>query len=206
MSETLLINIFIIISIILMVGYFFGRRKNQAIAASAISALNKALKPEDQKITNIGGVIGYHVEMSFGKKRNIQQVKGTITMLPRHSLLYLPISMIFRRFDRFFITIKLKQLPTEKEARIFERRFYNKHRKNTGTHLQREEFNPGSGDYIYLYENDADLKILKAIMDKIEDPERLKETSMRPDSSEVELLFVPTVGENRVLISILRSI
>jgi preprotein translocase subunit YajC len=202
-SETLLINIFIIIALILMVGYFFGRRKNQTIAASAINALQNALKPDDQKITNIGGVIGYHVEMSFSSDRNIKTLKGTMTMLPRQSLLYLPMSMLFRGFDRFFITITLKEPPSEKRAHIFEKRFFSKHRRDVGNDMQQKEFRSGSRDFIYLYEYDSDLVFLEALVDKIEDPARLKEISIHPESGVIELLVVPTAGENMVLTSII---
>lgn len=206
MSETFFINIFIIISLVLMAGYFFGRKKNQAIAASAINALNKTLNPDGQKITNIGGMIGYHVEMSFSGDRNIRKVKGTLIMLPRHSLLYLPVSMIFGRFDRFFITITVKEPPTEKRAHILEKRFFKKHRRDMGNNLQRRELHLGSRDFIYMYKNNWDLNFLKDLINNIDDQDKLKEISIRPDESNIELLIVPTAGENKVLASIIGSI
>jgi len=203
MNDTVLINIFIIISIILTAGYFFGRRRNRAVAAGAINTLINLMKPAEQKITNIGGLVGYHVEMHFHGRGNVEMAHGTMTLLPRHSLLYLPVSRIFRKFDRFFITFTLREPPTGKEAHIYEKRFHNRYRKNEGKRFRRKEAGLGSGEFIFLFESGEDLDYLEKLAAGLEDTDRLKEVSIHPDLNVIELLIVPTSGENRLLESIL---
>ncbi|MFO7915008.1 MAG: hypothetical protein R6U43_04895 [Candidatus Krumholzibacteriales bacterium] len=205
MDNALYINIFILISITLTAGYFFGRKKNRAIAASSINTLLKILKPERQEITNIGGLVGYHLRMWFNGEK-VEKAQGTITLLPRHSLLYLPISRGFRGFDRFFITISLNTLPVRKGARLFEKRFYHKYREDEGIGMQVESISRGRREFLLFYENGRELSFLRDLLSGIENPAKLKEVSIRPEKGMIEILVVPSAGDNRVLESIIRAV
>lgn len=205
MDNALYINIFILISLILTAGYFFGRKKNRAVAASAINKLLELMKPERQEITNIGGLVGYHVRMWFDSGK-AEEVQGTITMLPRHSLLYLPVSRIFRGFDRFFITIKLKALPVGKQARLFEKRFYNKHRKDAGNNMQVKTLSRGGREFLIFHETGRELSFLQDLLSAAENPDKLKEVSIFPEKGVIEILVVPSTGDNRVIETVIRPV
>ena len=205
MDNALYINIFILISLILTAGYFLGRKKNRAIAASAINSLLKVMNPEKQEITNIGGLVGYHVRMRFDGGK-AEEARGTITMLPRHSLLYLPVSRIFRRFDRFFITIKLKSLPVEKKARLFEKRFCNKHRKDAGNNMQVKTLSRGGREFLIFHETGRELSFLQDLLSAAENPDKLKEVSIFPEKGVIEILVVPSAGDNRVIETVIRTV
>jgi hypothetical protein len=205
MSDPVLINIFILISLFLTAGYFLGRRKNRAIAASAINAIFEMLKPDRREITNIGGLVGYHLRMSF-ISGSVESAFGTITLLPRHSLLYLPVSLLFRRFDRFFITLNLRRFPTTGSAHIFEERFYSGHREGVGKQLKRSPLQIGSLRFLAFYSAEEDLAFLKKLLNDIEDPSKLKEISIRPERGTVEILIVPTAGDNETAGTVISSL
>jgi hypothetical protein len=124
---------------------------------------------------------------------------GTITLLPRHSLLYLPVSFLFRRFDRFFVTLNLTEFPTAGRAHIYEKRFHQRHRSGEGAGLDREEMAIGSREFLLLAENGPDMNFLLELASRAEDPEQLKELSVRPERGTAEFLVVPSAGENRLL-------
>lgn len=112
--------LFVAFSLVLTLGYFWGRRVNKSIFLSAINDLVDIVKPDDQTFTNIGGVIGFHANLLVKKKGSpFSRVDATITLLPRHSWLYLPVSMLIRKYDRLFITVYLKKPPSE-EAHLIE--------------------------------------------------------------------------------------
>jgi hypothetical protein len=115
--------LFIGFSFLLALGYFWGRRSNRRIYQSALNDLVDVVKPDDQTFTNIGGAVGFHANL-FVKKKGIPffRVDATITLLPRHSWLYLPISKLIRKYDRLFITLYLKRPPVE-EAHLIETRY-----------------------------------------------------------------------------------
>ncbi|MCF7885281.1 MAG: hypothetical protein K9M80_02195 [Candidatus Marinimicrobia bacterium] len=196
MGNTLLFYIFVAISIILVIGYFLGRRKNKNISYSTIQSLKKLIKPADQIITNIGGVVGYHLEMDFESDRNFNNLEGTITLLPRHSLLYLPVSKLFRKFDRFYVKIDVDKIPVSSEIKFIENNFLNEHRKEVKNNnkFHKEELTIDQKIFCYYYDRDSDLKILKKMIDQIEGIKYIKEISIN-SNGEIALLFVP--GEKR---------
>ena len=115
--------LFIGFSFLLTFGYFWGRRSNRRIFHSAFNDLVDVVKPDDQNFTNIGGAVGFHANL-FVKKKGIpfSRVDATITLLPRHSWLYLPVSKLIRKYDRLFITLYLKKPPLE-EAHLIESKY-----------------------------------------------------------------------------------
>jgi hypothetical protein len=115
--------LFIGFSVLLTLGYFWGRRSNKRIYRSAFSDLVDIVKPDDRNFTNIGGAIGFHANLFIKKKGTLcSRVDATITLLPRHSWLYLPISKLLRKYDRLFITLYLKKPPWE-EAHLIESKY-----------------------------------------------------------------------------------
>ncbi|MCX5834178.1 MAG: hypothetical protein NTV99_06670, partial [Deltaproteobacteria bacterium] len=116
-----LFYLFIAFSLFLSLGYFWGRRRNKNIFLSAFNDLVEIVKPDEQKFTNIGGTIGYHANLIVKRKGPVSQVDATITMLPRQSLLYIPISKLIMKHDRLFITIYLNKTPSG-EGHLIEKK------------------------------------------------------------------------------------
>jgi len=99
--------LFVAFSFLLTVGYLWGRRQNKEISLAVLKDLIDVIRPDDQTFTNIGGAIGYHANLLVKKKGALlSRADATITLLPRHSWLYLPISKIIRKYDRLFITLR----------------------------------------------------------------------------------------------------
>jgi len=105
-----------VLSVLLTLGYFYGRRSNRRIYQSAFNDIVDVVKPDDQNFTNIGGAVGFHANLFIKKKGGtpFSRVDATITLLPRHSWLYLPISKLIRKYDRLFITLYLKNRPQKR--------------------------------------------------------------------------------------------
>ena len=49
---------------------------------------------DDQTFTNIGGYVGCHANLYPGGQSSVARVDVTLTLLPRHSWLYMPLSYI----------------------------------------------------------------------------------------------------------------
>jgi hypothetical protein len=115
--------LFVGFSFLLTFGYFWGRRLNRRIYHSAFNDLVDIVRPDDQTFTNIGGAVGLHANLFVKKKGTpFSRVDATITLLPRHSWLYLPVSKLMRKYDRLFITLYLKKPPSE-EAHLIESKY-----------------------------------------------------------------------------------
>ena len=101
--------LFVPISFLLGYGYVRGRRKNHAIASSVVRSLEEFYHPEEKRYTNIGGVIGYHIYYRLTGR--IERLVGTLTLLPRHAVLYLPISRLLGRTDQLRLTLHTDAIP-----------------------------------------------------------------------------------------------
>jgi len=146
--------LFVGVTFLLTLGYFWGRRRNQKVFLDAFNDLVGVVKPDDQTFTNIGGVVGYHANLYIKNKSPVTRVDATITLLPRHSWLYLPVSYLIMRYDRLFITFYVKpRMPGEGHlietgyARFRGPKITNEQR------LNRETVQWGTHDFHLYYES-----------------------------------------------------
>ncbi len=103
----------VIVALFIATTYFMGRRHNVVLMRIYAQALEKALRPVDQKYTWIGGYIGYRAEYKV-KDDFIKMVKASLQLLPRMSLLYRPIARFTMRHDKLYLVFECKQsLPGE---------------------------------------------------------------------------------------------
>jgi hypothetical protein len=145
--------LFVAFSCLLSVVYFWGRRANQRLYLSVFDELTDVFKPKDQTFTSIGGVVGYHAKFILKKESIFSKVDATITLLPRHSLLYLPLSKLIMEFDRLFVTLHMKSaLPGE--GHLIENRYAGfRAPKITNAHrLEKTEIKWGGHDFLLYFE------------------------------------------------------
>jgi len=108
-----ILPVLIVVALATTAFYFFGRRQNAALMNLYSHTCERALKPLDQKYTWIGGYIGFKAEYKI-KDEVVKQVKATLQLKPRMSLLYLPVARFTMRHDKLFIVFECKQsLPGE---------------------------------------------------------------------------------------------
>lgn len=117
--------LFMAFTILLVLGYCWGRRKNVKIYRQAFQELIGIFAPRYQKFTNIGGLTGYHANLFPEDGGAVARVDATITLLPRQALLYYPVSKFLRGFDRLFITLHIKEGLSAgmDEAHLIEKRY-----------------------------------------------------------------------------------
>ncbi|MGC9313241.1 MAG: hypothetical protein ACP5IA_11170 [Sediminispirochaetaceae bacterium] len=152
--------LFIAFTILMSLGYSWGRRGNKKIYLSAFNAMVETMKPKDQSFTNIGGQTGYHANIIPKKNTFIRRVDATITLLPRQSWLYLPFSMMTMRFDRLFTILFFgkKAMGLLSEGHLIEEK-YSRFRGPKITNeesLQMEKLRWGDKDFL-LYSKTVDI-------------------------------------------------
>ncbi len=87
--------------------FFHGRKLNLLLMRNYVTTLEEVVKPKDQLYTWLGGYIGFKAEYKVDDPV-IEKVEATLTLLPRHSIVYLPISKIILGGDRLFLVVKSK--------------------------------------------------------------------------------------------------
>jgi len=189
--------LFVAFSLVLTWGYFRGKRRNRELYVSVFEDLVRIFKPDDQKFTNIGGAIGYHANLYIKKKKALlSRIDATITMLPRHSLLYLPISKLIRKHDRLFLELYLKNQPPE-EGHFLEKEYarFSKTRIANLDTLDSEAVNWGGYDFDLLYESEQMRKKLLDFIARNPEPGGLRHIALVPELKKCFVFMIPKKGE-----------
>lgn len=195
-----LFYLFIAVTVLLTLGYSWGRRRNNRIYLSAFNALVNILRPKDQTFTNIGGFTGFHATLIPKKKEMIKKVEATITLLPRQAWLYLPLSLIFRRFDRLFITITLAKRKGGKtrmaEGHLIEKKFsqFRGPKIQNEEKLNKQELLWGDRAFYIYYENDEVRHSLRSLMNQVRSPGDVRHVAVVPSQERVFIFMIPRVG------------
>ena len=185
--------LFIGFSFLLTLGYFWGRRSNRKIYESAFNDLVDVVKPNDQTFTNIGGAVGFHANLFVKKKGTpFSRVDATITLLPRHSWLYLPISKLIRKYDRLFITLYLKKPPSE-EAHLIESKYskFMGSKIDNAHHLHHETVKWENCDFHLYYNSREMLEKMQAFIKKNPVPGIIRHIALVPEQKKGFIFMVP---------------
>ncbi|MFP4179460.1 MAG: hypothetical protein ACLFQW_00410 [Spirochaetaceae bacterium] len=197
-TEQPVFYLFIAITILLTLGYTWGKRRNTRIYFSAFDSLVDTLQPKDKNFIRIGGLTGYHANLIPHKNRFIRRVDATVTLLPRQSWLYMPISRLTRKYDRLFAILffSKKAMNLVEEGHLIEER-YSRFRGPKITNedkLQSRRLKWGKADFIFYWENDSVKAEFEILMEKLPEPGLLKHVALVPDKEQAFLFMVPKKG------------
>lgn len=134
--------------------YFLGMKKNRWLSGRLSSQAEEVFHPANTEYVNIGGTIGYN--FTYRLREPWRNAKGTFTFFPRHSLLYMPISLVIGGSDRYYVNIF-----TEKrllgEGHIVEKKHLRRAKIDDLDQMQREEIQQGGKSFVLLWRH-ADLR------------------------------------------------
>ncbi|TVR73804.1 MAG: hypothetical protein EA427_01845 [Spirochaetaceae bacterium] len=198
--------LFIALTILLTLGYNWGKRRNRKILTAAFDAITEVLRPKDQTFTNIGGLTGYHANFIPDRNRYIKQVDATLTMLPRQSWLWLPFSRMIRRFDRLFLSFHLSRRAagTLREGHLIEK-FYSTFmgsKIENADSLQKETFQWGSKTFFLYYKNEkvkAEMERFREMLGPVPGP--LRHVALVPKRDRLFVFLIPVRGQVKPVMS-----
>ncbi len=168
------LSLIIILALVMVIAYFTGRKRNSWIAGWITSETEEVLKPTDQNYVNIGGTIGYNSQYKL--KKPFTTAKGTFTLLPRQSLLYMPISLLISKHDNYYLNIFTKNKLLG-EGHILSDDYF--HRRRTTIHgiedMERKLVETAGGKkFIMLWSNHRLEDKLEEFLNNITDKDLLK--------------------------------
>lgn len=88
--------------------FFYGRKLNLVLMRSVVETLEEVVRPKDQLYTWLGGYIGFKAEYEIDDPI-VERIEATLTLLPRQSIMYLPVSKLTLRSDRLFLVVRSRQ-------------------------------------------------------------------------------------------------
>lgn len=198
--------LFIAATILLSLGYGWGKRRNRRIVHSAFDAITEVLRPKDQTFTNIGGLTGYHANFIPERNRYIKQVDATMTLLPRQSWLWYPFSRMIRRFDRLFLSFHLarRAAGTLREGHLIEKSYstFMGAKIENADSLEKETFQWGSKTFYLYYRNPAVKAEMERCRERIgADPGPLRHVALVPKRDRLFIFLIPVRGRVKPIIA-----
>ena len=185
-------------TITLTLGYTWGRRWNRRVVVNALDPLLSIFNARDQQFTNIGGQTGFHANIVPGNMRSVRRIDVTLTILPRQSWLYMPFSLLVRKFDRmqtiFFFTKHGKAI--REEVHLIEKRFATMMGNSieNADSFTREEIEWGTRRF-YVYSSSAkSRKWVQHLIDRFGEPGTLRHAALIPREERAYLFLIPKVG------------
>jgi len=193
----LLVPLIFAVSAYIAIGFHRGKKKNREICLSTFSDLMEVFKPDDQTFTNIGGIVGHHATFNFQENGPIYEIDATITLLPRHAPLYIPVSKLLIRSDRLFITFYMRTSPPG-EGHLIEKSYdgIRGHEITNAARLDREEVVWGAHTFSLYYDRVMICAPLKQLMKSHPDPGTIKHIALIPDLKKGFIFMIP--GEEAV--------
>ncbi|RKX66811.1 hypothetical protein DRP44_03345 [candidate division TA06 bacterium] len=185
MTNMSLFLIIVAVSFAVILAYFVGGRRNKKKIREIASELEELFDPVDKEYTNIGGFVGYHFNYEI-ENEFIEKIRGTITLLPRHSILFYPISLLTSKSDKLFITITLRKAITE-EIHIIAKELRSS-RLHEITNSELEENLRGS--FIIYYKSKKGETFAKKCADIMEHAE-IKHLALFPPEKRVYAFIIP---------------
>ncbi|HJP17767.1 MAG TPA: hypothetical protein QF468_03840 [Nitrospinota bacterium] len=176
------------LTLLALAGYSLGRKRNLSILKSVGNSLEEILKPDDQDYTWLGGSIGFNANY---KCKDFKKVEATLTLLPRQSPLYYPVSFLVSGFDRLYVTFFLKS-KFKSEGHIINKRYF-KFRGPKIENIQKLSEEEQEGFLILS----QDQRIRSALLNFFKELENLgfleiiKHIAIVPDRNTVFVLVVP---------------
>lgn len=182
-------------TIVISLAYRWGRRRNRQIVVSALDPLIEIFRARDQQFTNIGGQTGFHANIVPNASDSTRRVDVTLTLLPRHSLLYMPISRLTRRYDRMYVTFEFnkKGRRIDEEAHLIEARFEKRpgNRIENADELDRREISWGGFTFHLYAASDRSRAWIEDAMQRLEVPGDVRHLAVVPGQARGYLFLIP---------------
>ncbi|ASJ09432.1 hypothetical protein A3L11_09405 [Thermococcus siculi] len=197
LTSTLLWAI-MILAAITSIQFYKGRKWNLQLMYHYLESIEDVVKPEDKDYVWLGGYIGFRANYKVNRD-NIRKFEYTLTLLPRHSLLYFPIALITSRHDKLYFVIK-PFADIKREAHLIQKGYYRlKPDIENEPLLQREEIEIAGKKYEALFEKRRDVEKLKSLIESMSKPHNIKHVALTPKTNVFYVQMKPepeTIGED----------
>ncbi|MGD9938789.1 MAG: hypothetical protein AB7T74_03185 [Clostridia bacterium] len=184
----------IILAAVATGAYFYGMKKNRWVVGRLSKDIEEVLKPVSTNYVNIGGAIGYN--LAYALPAPFTNAKGTITLSPRHSLLYLPFSFLIGVRDRFFINIFTKK-KLRGEGHIVEAAYLRRAKIDGIDSMQRQDSRKDNKNFVLLWRG-ADLSTeLDKLLQALPDAARIRHFCAYPETKTFFIYANPLKGQTK---------
>lgn len=172
--------------------YFLGTKKNRWLGKRMSAQAEDVFSPKESTYVNIGGAIGYN--FVYKLREPWKEIKGTFTLFPRHSLLYMPFSLAIGGADRFYLNI-FTDKKLAGEGHIVSKPHLRKAKIEGLESMDKEEATLGGRTFLLAWENDEVKAALQKTLEAMPDPASLAHFCCFAKNKTFFLYLKPAKGE-----------
>jgi len=128
-----------------------------------LRSIEEIVNPKDKEYIWIGGYVGFRAYYKV-RENNIDKFEYTLTLLPRQSILYFPISKLINRHDKIYLVIH-PYSKIKREAHLIQKGYYRIKPKIEDEEMLKKEIIEVNGKkYEALFEKRRDIELLKEFL------------------------------------------
>ena len=160
--------------------FFKGRKLNLTLMYYAMKVTDEVLKPLDKNYTLLGTYVGFTA--IYDLEEPLRKAELTLTLMPRQSLFYYPVSLVTSRFDKVFIRF-IFPAKIRREAHIVAKWYYRLglSREIRGyERMSREEIIIKGRKYVLVYTSGAAVRRLEKFVKRLRNPSLIKHVALVP--------------------------
>jgi len=170
--------------------FYKGRKLNLQLMQHYLRSIEEVVKPEDRDYVWLGGYIGFRASYKVNRD-NIRKFEYTLTLLPRHSILYFPIALLTSRHDKIYFVIR-PFAEIRREAHLIQKGYYRlKPKIENEDFLQRDTVEIAGKEYEALFEKRRDVEKLKELVESLSKPHNVKHVSLTPKTNVFYVFMKP---------------
>ncbi len=190
----------------MMLGWRRGVRTNQQLLIETCATTERVFQPIDTSYTNIGGLVGYNFAYQLDSAA-FYRLDGTITTLPRQSLLYYPLARFMGREDNLILTLFCHSLAPG-EGHIVEERQFSRGwiPIDDDTSMQCETVENGELRFFLFSYNPLVRRLLLSILARLAGGPSLRYIGYYGSNGYISLRFCPESAELETQIDELRRV
>lgn len=170
--------------------FYKGRKLNLHLMDYYLRSIEDIVKPKDKDYVWLGGYIGFRAEYRV-EENNLRKFEYTLTLLPRQSILYFPISLLTSRHDKIYFIVK-PYSKIKREAHLIQKGYYRFRPKiENEPLLQRDTIEVNGVEYEALFEKRRDLSLLREFLEGFSKTPNVKHVSLTPSTNVLYVFMKP---------------
>ncbi|MFA4640152.1 hypothetical protein [Pyrococcus kukulkanii] len=190
MEASMLILIIMVLAAVSSLQFYKGRKLNLMLMQHYLRSIENIVKPKDKDYVWLGGYVGFRAHYKLDDP-DILKFEYTLTLLPRHSILYFPVSLLINRHDKLYIVVR-PTFEIEREVHFLQKGYF---RMRPGIdreiELLKGEEEVNGVKFETLFDNYEDIKEVKGFIEGFSNVENVKHVAIVPKTNVIYVFMKP---------------
>ncbi|AEC52396.1 hypothetical protein PNA2_1481 [Pyrococcus sp. NA2] len=190
MNFSTIILIIMVLAAVSTLQFYKGRKLNLLLMQHYLRSVEDILKPVDKEYIWLGGYVGFRAYYKL-RDKDVLKFEYTLTLLPRQSILYFPISLLISRHDKMYVVIR-PTFEVKREVHFLQKGYFRiKPRIEREVELLKGEEEVNGVKFEVLYEKRRDIEIVKNSLEKFPKIKNIKHVAIVPKTNVIYFFFKP---------------